>query len=29
MEDAYLAVQRLQENEKTYSIDEVKRDLGL
>jgi RHH-type rel operon transcriptional repressor/antitoxin RelB len=29
MEDVYLAVQRLQANEKTYSLEEVKRALDL
>jgi RHH-type rel operon transcriptional repressor/antitoxin RelB len=29
LEDAHLAVQRLQANERTYSLDEVKRELGL
>ena len=29
MEDAFLAVQRLRANERTYSLDEVKRELGL
>jgi RHH-type transcriptional regulator, rel operon repressor / antitoxin RelB len=29
LEDTYLAVQRLQANERTYSLDEVKRALGL
>jgi RHH-type rel operon transcriptional repressor/antitoxin RelB len=29
MEDAFLAVQRIRANERTYSLDEVKRELGL
>ena len=29
LEDVYLAVQRLQANEKTYSLEEVKRALDL
>jgi RHH-type rel operon transcriptional repressor/antitoxin RelB len=29
MEDVYLAAQRLQANEKTYSLEEVKRALDL
>jgi RHH-type rel operon transcriptional repressor/antitoxin RelB len=29
MEDAFLAIQRLQAKEQTYSLDEVKRELGL
>ena len=29
LEDAHLAVQRLQADERTYSLGEVKRELGL
>ena len=29
LEDAFLAVQRIRANERTYSLDEVKRELGL
>ena len=29
MEDAFLAVPRIRANERTYSLDEVKRELGL
>jgi RHH-type transcriptional regulator, rel operon repressor / antitoxin RelB len=29
LEDAYLAVERLRANERTYSLEEVKRALGM
>lgn len=29
MEDTFLAIERIQDKEPTYSLDEVKRELGL